>query len=195
MGVLVVSPLHPEPGSVTSGWAASLVRQVGATHLLGAGATREAFLARLGPDVAGIAFFGHGDADRLCAEAVGAAQSPLPVLVTSADAALLAGRWVFALACCAATRLGPDAVRAGCAVFAGYRHELAVTELTAAENAMIEPLAVTVPLALFGGMREARSLEAVQGAAARGVSESLGGGQRFMLLVLVQQLAEITVLG
>lgn len=175
---LVVAPQREDDESLkTSAWVAEKTcaqAAVAPRALLGERAVRATFEATLGETpCAGVAFFGHGQADRLldAACAPGTAES---ALLDVDNAHRLAGCWIHAFACLSGQLLAHRAVLRGVEIYVGYHRPLDVGWACPppAEERFIA-LATAVTLALQAGERDARTLRALASTAADSFIEAL----------------------
>lgn len=123
--IVVFASCH-DPATRCSHWVAlrnveRLSGELGCAYemIAGASARRDALEAALAGEVDGLAFFGHGQEERLLGE-------QRVSVVDETNLALLRGRWVHAFACRAGVQLAGSAAAAGVRCFAGYESALIV---------------------------------------------------------------------
>ncbi len=163
MSWLIMAPDRSDDEALTN---SSQVARWTASHaskprtLTGADATRAALEAHIG-DVGGVAFFGHGDHDRLF-DADRPPGEAGPALLDSDNVSILKGRWFHAFACMSGLHLGELARSNGAAVYVGYRQNLNVSFPSVLPERVQEAfirVVTSTTFALADGVRNAAELQ------------------------------------
>jgi hypothetical protein len=198
--VVVVGTDVPEP-TQTAEWAEKLAAclEPQSQLLLRENARRLQLLASLAPTPGpgGLAFFGHGNDDRLCGQGLGDSfgEAIVDRVDCEQDTQFVRGRWLYAFACRAANQLGPAAQRAGCSLFAGWEKPIRVPEKPVAEETCALAVAVlALPLALAAGERSILALRTVLRDACASAEEALEGRLALAAMLLLSQLEDVVLL-
>lgn len=163
---LIVAPTRDDDDTLQrTAWIATQHTRLAVEHpatLLGGAATRGGLERHVRDRGApsGIAFFGHGAADRLF-DADRPPGSSEPALLDAQNLHLVEGAWVHAFACLAGVRLGELAIDAGVQCFVGYNRALdAGWQIPPPAEEPFRALVTALTLALLQGVREERALRA-----------------------------------
>lgn len=176
---LVVSPLRDDDEALrATAWVARKTIEHATEapeSLLDGAAMRANFEQHLAatPELAGIAFFGHGGEDRL----FGAERAPEtdgPAIIDLGNVALLRGRWVHAFACNSGKTLAHHAIDSGAQIYVGYRRPLdAGWDCPPSAEQEFIHLVTCTTLALLSGERDERALRRLVSAAADAFFDAL----------------------
>lgn len=169
---LLVAPERDDDEELArSAWIAQKTTDVVApqpTELRGQAATRQALAHQLQSNrPSGVAFFGHGAADRLFGADRAPGDPTGPAILDRANIGMLSGCWVHAFACLSGAQLAAHAAAQGVPCYVGYDQRLDVgwPILDFAEAEIVAMVTCTTR-ELLAGQRDPKALRRSASAAA-----------------------------